>query len=292
MLFRDIALAILIVGSWGLNVTLIRMAGLEVPPLLFLGVRFALVALIFAPFIARISKADLKNVFLYMLFYLVLHLGTMFVGLRYIESGTGALIFQAQVPFAVLIGWLFLREKFGVKTLAGIIMGISGVMLILLQNEIGEATWIGGILMLLSALFWATGSVRMRGIEDMNFATMSFYSHVMAAPFILALSFTIEDNHVQAVLDSNWLKVGGVMTYQVVLMTLCLYWWKGLMNRNKVYQVASFALLQPLFTVVFGIILLGENLSAMTIAGGALAFSGVAIIIARRAKKADPGMPA
>lgn len=287
MALRDALLALGIVALWALNVTFIRVVGLEAPPLLILGIRFALVALLFLPFarpFARpIARADLKNVLIYAFFYLILHLGALFIGLKYIDAGTGGLILQSQVAFAVLIGWVFYGEKFGVKTAGGLVLALGGVVLILAQNELGQASWLGSALVVISALSWATGSVRMRGIKEMNFTTMSFYSHLLAAPVILALSALFESNHIERLEQANHWSLSGIIVYQAVLMTLCLYWWKGLMNRNRVYKVTSFVLLQPIFTVIFGLLLLGESPSLMALIGGALAFGGVVIVTLRRA---------
>jgi len=287
MALRDVLLALSIVALWGLHFVIIRIGALEIPPLLLLSIRFTIVILVFLPFMRKLAFAQIQNVFAYSFFYLVLHLSTLFVGLRYIDSGTGGLIFQTQVPFAVLLGWLLLGERFGFKTFAGLTLAIGGAVMIVAQSAIGQASFLGGGLILLSALFWALGSIRMRGIEHVDFISMTGYSHILAYPFIVTLMMFFTPEPLNAIDQANWLPLSGVLAYQVILMSLCLYLWKGLINRNPVYLVSSFCLLQPVFAVIFGMIFLHESLSQQTLIGGAMAFAGVLIVTLRRAKKAE-----
>jgi len=287
MPLRDMALALLIVALWGLHVVVIRIGATEIPPLMLLSLRFAIVLSVSAFFFKRLPHAKIKAIALYAFPYLVLHLGTIFIGLRYIEAGIGGLILQTEVPFAIILGWLFFREKFGIKTAAGLALAFIGVLIIIYKPgaQSGHFSYFGAAMLVASAFFWAVGSLRMRYIDGVDFWTMSFYSHVIALPFVALLSLLFEANQIKEVMQADPITLGGVLFYQTVLMTLCLYWWKGLMVRNHAYQVTVFMLLQPVFAVIFGMLILSETLDFMTIKGGVVTLIGVGLVTLRKFKK-------
>ena len=289
MSLRDIALALFIIALWGMNLVVIRIGALEIPPLTFLTIRLALCSLMFMPFFKRLDGTQFKNLFFYAIPYITVHLGTLFIGLKFTPSALSGLILQLEIPFLVLIGWLFLGERFGLKTFIGILLAMIGVITIIYQPQGAEPIgYLGPLLLVTSALAWAVGSIRMKYIQDLDFATMTGGSHAIALPFIAALACLIEDNHWQNLLAANQLTFSFVMFYQVIVMSLCLYWWKGLMNRNPAYKVSIFIVLLPLFTVLFGILVLNETLSANAVIGGAIALAGVAIVTVRKSQKSAP----
>lgn len=287
MSLRDMALAVLIVALWGLHVVVIRIGATEIPPLALLSIRFAIVITFAAFFVKRLPMEKIKAIALYAFPYLVLHLGTIFIGLRYVEAGTGGLILQTEVPFAIILGWLFFREKFGIKTTAGLVLAFIGVLIIIYKpgQDTSDFSYFGAGLLVASAFFWAVGSLRMRYIDGVDFWSMSFYSHLVALPFVALLSIFTESNQVADVVGADPLTLGLVLFYQTVLMTLCLYWWKGLMVRNHAYQVTVFMLLQPVFSLIFGMWILHETLDLMTIKGGLIALLGVGIVTMRKLTK-------
>lgn len=287
---RDGLIALSVVALWGLHVVVIRIGALEIPPLLLLSIRFAIVTAVAAFFFTKLPKEKIKNIAIYTVFYLVLHLGTIFVGLKYISASTGGLILQTEVPFAILLGWLLLGEKFGLKTMLGLLLAFAGVLIIIYQPggaQIEGFTYLGAFLLLASSFFWAVGAIRMRNIEGIDFWTMTFYSHIIALPFVIGLTAIFESDHWNAVMNANHLTLGIVLFYQVVLMTICLYTWKNLMVRNRAYQVTVFMLLQPIFSVVFGAMILGESLGVKTLIGGGVALLGVVVVTMRKMQKAQ-----
>lgn len=283
---KGAALALTIVALWGLHIVVIRIGALEVPPLFLLSIRFGLAFLIFAPFMDRIDRKTALNLFYYAFPYVVLHLGTLFVAMRNIDSGLAGLILQTEIPFAIVLAWLFLGERFGLKTLLGLLIAFSGVLLIIYE-PIGNFSYLSAALCLTSAFFWAVGSIRMRYIKDVNFVTMTAFAYGIAFPFVAVLSYLIEDNQMEELYASNHVVLGLVIAYQVILMSLCLFGWKHLMSRYSVYKVTAFTLLQPIFSVAFGILLLGESLGTNTVIGGALTLTGVSVVTLRKIKRSE-----
>ncbi len=281
---KDIGLALAVVAGWGLNIVMIRLGATAVEPLSLLVIRYGLSILLFAPFAKKLPLNRYKDMALYALPYIALHLGLVFMALEFLQASLGGLILQTQVPFAIIIGIVFYREKIGIRAITGLILAFGGVGLILLKPDI-EFSYLGTFLMLASAFMWAIGSVRMRNIRDLNMPTMMTYSYVMAFPVVLIGSLLFETSQIEKLTNANWSILSIVLAYQIILMSLALYVWKNLMSRNSVASVTAFSLLQPVFSVSFGMLLLGESVGLITLIGGAIALCGVTLIVFRKRYK-------
>jgi len=90
------------------------------------------------------------------------------------------------------------------------------------------------------------------------------------------------------------LMLGGAIVYSAVLASIfghTAYYW--LLQRLPVSLVAPSSLLIPVFAVTFSVLFLGEALSVRFFIGGALAMTGVAIVLLRTTKGriVEPGAP-
>ncbi|MCD8498258.1 MAG: EamA family transporter [Alphaproteobacteria bacterium] len=282
---RDAALATAIAASWGVHFMVIRLGAHEVPPLFLLTLRYFLASLIFLPFTSRIDIKQIGGVASYALPYLILHIGLLFVALKYIEAGLASLIMQLGVPFIVLLGWVCFGEKFGPRTAGGLLLSMLGVVLIVYQPFNPDFSYIAAGLCVISAFGWAVGALRMRAVKDMNFATMTFSSHIIALPFALILTLIFETGQVVALGNAHYGILAFVLFYQVILMSLGLYLWRGLMHRNPAWLMTPFTLFVPVFGVLSGMIFLSERPGLYAVLGGLLVLVGVGIIFVRQAQK-------
>lgn len=274
---------------WGLHFVVIRIGALEIPPLLLLSLRFSLCGLIFIPFASKINISQFKNLVLYVLPFQIVHMLTLFLGLAQVDAGLAALIIQVELPFLVLLGLVFYKERFGLITMCGLLITFTGgILLVYNPHTDSQVTMFGVILLVISAFTWAVGSVRLKYISELNFPTMAGYAFGMATPVIATLSLLVENDHINALQQADHLKLGAVLGYQVIIISLSHYWWKNLMGRNPVYKLTPFTVLTPIFGVIFSMLIMGEKLSMTTTIGGAIALMGVAIVTLRKAKKADP----
>ena len=280
---RDILLALLVVMCWGVHFPVIKIGTNEIPGILLVTIRFLITGFIFIPFSQNLNKDQFRQILKFSGFYYMGHLASLFVALRYLDSATVALIMQVQVPFAIILGWLILSEKFSWRTTIGLLLAFAGLGFIFGSPNITSGIGLG--LTILSSLLWALGSLQMRKIKDIDMPSMTAYSAVLAAPATGLMSALFEKNQVAALMDANWFNLGFVLCYQIFLMSLMMYFWKGLMGRNSVQLVTAFTLLQPAIAVMAAHFMLGETLSTSAIIGGALAMAGVAIIVLRKFQK-------
>src|SRR4051794_12819715 len=110
MTSRDRALAVLVPVIWGFNFVVIEWGMHDVPPLVFVALRFAAVV-VPAVFLVPRPKASWRTVVLVGVFMSLGQFGFLYTSMDLgMPPGLAALVLQAQVLFTVLIAAFWLRE--------------------------------------------------------------------------------------------------------------------------------------------------------------------------------------
>src|SRR3954454_14593892 len=127
---RHSLLATLVATIWGFNFVVIEWGMHDVPPLLFVALRFTAVVvpavfLVPRPSIAWqtvVAVGLLMSLGQFGLLYTSMHLG--------MPPGLAALVLQAQVVFTVLIAAAWLRERPSVRQVSGILVACAGLVVV------------------------------------------------------------------------------------------------------------------------------------------------------------------
>jgi O-acetylserine/cysteine efflux transporter len=283
----DVAGLLLVAVVWGVNFAVVK-AGLgELPPILFVALRFVVVAAVLVPFV-RLPRHKLPQLAALSVTLGALHFGPMFVGLNGLDVATAAIAIQLQVPFAAILAALFLKDKLGWRRIAGMAIAFAGVALIA-----GEPRLDGNLfslsMVVFAALVWAVANIQIKALGDeVDVFALSGWVALLATPQLLAVSYVLESGQWAALTSASWL-VWGSVAYQVVLVTILGYGiWYWTMRRHAVNQVMPFTLLVPLFGVMSGVVFFGERLTWPMIAGGIATIAGVAIVVIRRPRIIAP----
>ena len=121
-----------------------------------------------------------------------------------------------------------------------------------------------------------------RGLGDIGGFTLVAWVAVFAAPQLLAFSLVFEDDHI-AYIQSADRVVWGTVAYLGLIMTALGYGlWYTLIARHPVGRVGPFLLLLPVFSVLAGVLILGEELTVWSAVGGLLVLVGLAVITIER----------
>ncbi|MFD1160674.1 DMT family transporter [Roseovarius aestuarii] len=273
----DIVMGIGVALTWGLGIVFSKAAIAHFPPILLMGFRFTVTALVLVWFV-RVPRGQLLALFGIALISAALQYSLTFTGLKGLDAGVAALVVQLEVPFLVLVGAVFLREKPGLRKWAGIAVAFFGVYQIAGEPQISAA--LGSVLLVISGAFvWAIGQAMIRKLKDIDGLTVTAWIAVMAAPQLFAVSLAVESDHWQAIQSAGWVVWATVLYLGLVMTALGYGLWYTLIRRNPVSQVAPFLLLLPLFAVLGGVVFLGESMTMTVMIGGAIVIAGVAIIL-------------
>jgi O-acetylserine/cysteine efflux transporter len=289
MNLRDIAVIIVVMAVWGANFGVSKLGLQELPPLMLIGLRFALTALLLVPF-TRLPRGKMLPVLMLSFSLGFVHFALMFTGLQKVDASTAAIVAQVQVPFSALLAAIFFKDRLGWRRALGMALAIAGV--VLLAGEPQTSSNIFYLLMILAAsMTWAVAAIQMKQLADVDALTLNGWMALFAAPQLLIASWLLEDGHLAAIAGAGW-KGWGAVAYMAVVVTIFGYGiWMKMLSRYQVNQVMPFTLLAPVFGVAAGIVMLGEGLSLLKLLGGAITICGVAIITIRRPQQAQPAAP-
>jgi O-acetylserine/cysteine efflux transporter len=287
---RDVLRALLVMVVWALNFPISKLGFIDFPPLLFMALRFALVAALLCPFF-RPQRAKLRQIMLVSVTLGTFHFSLMFSGLARTDSATAALLVQSQVPFAALLAALVFKDRVTRRSLIGMTIALLGIALIVGEPRFGSDPV--PVAMILAAAFaWSVANIQFKQIGPIDGFALSGWMAFFASPQLLVLSLLLERHQLAAIANAGWHGWGAVAWGAIVISILSYGLWYPLMRKYPVNQVIPYTLLIPAFTVAASYLILGDRLDVQSMLGGATTIAGVAIIVLRRtAVPRAPGPP-
>ncbi|AWZ01443.1 MAG: DMT family transporter [Rhodobiaceae bacterium] len=280
------AFMVLINLIWGFALVAGKVSLEHFPPFLFAGIRFALIVLVLFPFL-RILKGRMRDVIIIALCAGPLGFGFFFMGLAVADASVVAIVTQLAVPISAVMSVLFLKEQIYWRRWLGISLAFAGVMIMSFDPAV--FSFLTGILLIAASAFVGSiGTIFQRQIKDVGVFELQAWVAVIAAPFLLGASFAFESNHLEIIESASLLAWSGIF-YVAFASSLVghagIYY---LLQRYEVSQTAPLTLLAPLFTVFFGVTLLGDELTIRMVIGGLVSLVGVLIVNIRQARKEEP----
>ncbi|KTB98505.1 DMT family transporter [Pseudomonas syringae] len=276
MSMRDSLIAVLVAFLWGTQVTAVKIGGQELPPILMVAMRFALMAAILLPFCGVPKRNELVKIFCIASSTGALHFGLLYCGISQVDASTSAVAYQLATPFTILLGFAVLGERITMPVTIGIVIALLGVLTVL--GGVGEGGALLGILLVIAAAFiFAVGTLLTKQWGPFNPLAISAWTALIAAPELLVVSAAIE--------GPIW---GSVFTASLTAWVAALYTaisgglvgfglWYWLLGRHPVQRLAPFLLLVPVFAVAVSQFVLNEGLSTNLMLGGLAVIAGVGL---------------
>jgi len=286
--WRDLLFLILINLIWGFNFIVSKVGVGEFPPLWFTTLRFGLVALLLLPLL-RMHKGQMGVIVVAALFSGGLHFGLLFVGLAMADTvSTVAIAGQLGVPFTTLMSIVFLGEVVRWRRWLGIGLAFAGVMLMGLDPQVFEF-WQALALVVLSAFLGSVGLMAVKRLTNIKPLEMQSWFALASVPVLALLSAIFESGQLAAMQSASW-QGWAALTFTVLMASLVAHsGYYYLVQRYPVTSVSPLTVLSPLFGVLFGVTLLGDELTPRIIAGGTMTLTGVVIIALREKKIVETG---
>jgi len=201
-----------------------------------------------------------------------------FLGIHYTNAPTASVLINTNVIFIAILSGLFFHEALIRKRIAGIVLSFIGVFVIMFSDlsiqkmTIDNLFFIGGILMLLSALCWAlyslVGKHLLRRYDEFVITT---YAFGLGTLFYLPFVFLHIGPVFQQISLNGWLAV----VYLALTCSLFGYvGWYYALKHIDASKAAVFLNFIPLFTIVMSFFL-GTSFSWFFLLGAGLIIYGV-----------------
>nr|WP_194956332.1 EamA family transporter [Aeromicrobium phoceense] len=271
-------LAVLVAVLWGCNFVAIHVGLADVPPFLFLAIRFVLVAFPLVFFVAR-PKASWQVVVAVGFFMSFGQFGLLYLAMDIgMPAGLAALVLQAQVIFTILIAAGVLGERASCRQGIGAAIGTAGLAIVAWGFH-QDAPLVPLLVTIGAALSWAIGNVVARAAKVSSGLSLVVWSALVVPLPALAVSLTVEGPaEISAALGRFGMEAWVSTLYTVVLSSLVGYTiFNGLMAKYPAASVVPFILLVPPVGVLSAWVALDEVPSALEWVGGIVMMVGVAV---------------
>jgi O-acetylserine/cysteine efflux transporter len=291
---RHIVLAVAVAFFWGLNFVFVKLALDDMPPLLLAALRFVIAAL--PALVLPKPPVGWRTLLPIGLTLFVGQFALLFPAMAVgMPPGLASIALQIQAFLTIAIAAVVLGEHPTGRQIAGAAVAFAGLVLVATTVGANGVTVAGFVLLIGAALCWATGNVLLRraGAVDM-LSLMSWLALIPPLP-LFALSLLLEGpTRIAAAFDgATWLTVVAILYIAVVSTTFGYAAWGHLLKLYPAATAAPFSLLVPVSGTLSAALLLGESFGPARLAGMALIFVGLGILVTRIGRKPgpEPGLP-
>ena len=287
---RDIALVLLVCVAWAGNFLTSAYALREIPPFLFTALRFIALGLPLLFWLKRPAPGQWPRLLAVCVCLGVLHFGLSFVALKMAgDLSSPAIVVQSYIPMTALLAWLVLGEKFAWRTGLAIAVSFGGVLVLGFDPLVLDDP-VSLVLMLVSALFLAIGTVLMKGLRGIDAFNMQGWTALIAVLPLLGVSALLEPGAIAALGAVSWVGWVGVAYAAFVSSLLGHGLYYVLVQKHPVAQVTPWLMLVPVLAVGLGIAFWGDRPGPRLFIGGAMVLGGV-LGVAMRALTKSRTMP-
>ena len=279
---RDILLAVTVPVLWGIGFTFAK-AGLDqFPPILMTALRFTLTAVVLV-WLVRPPWGMMTRIFWIALIAGTIQYSLTFTGLTGLDASTAIVVVQLEVPFAVMLSVVFLKDRLDWRRVLGMAFAFGGVMLIAGEPRLHSDT-LPMLLVVAGSLAWAIGQVMIKTVSRAGGVTLIAWVAVFSAPQLWLATYLFEDGQAEAIAAADWMGWGVIIYLGLVMTAVGYATWYHLLGKYRVSQVMPFLMLLPVTAMSGGVVLLGETVTPVTVLGAAIVIAGVGVIgIKRRA---------
>ncbi len=289
MPLRHTLLALAVVLVWGVNFVVIDVGLADVPPFVFLALRFALVA-VPAVFFVKPPKVPWWKLALLSLFMSFGQFALLYLAIAVgMPAGLASLVLQAQVVFTIVLGAVVLRERPSPRQIVGVGIGVAGLAIVGATHGQG-APLLPLLLTVAAGLSWGIGNIVSRTAKGASGLSIVVWGALFVPIPALLMALLVDGPEgVAAGIAAISLPALASTAYTVVLATLVAYTiWNTLLGLHAPAKVAPFTLLVPFVGILSAWLLLGEEPGIGELVGGAVMIAGLAVATLRLRRRPAP----
>jgi drug/metabolite transporter (DMT)-like permease len=275
---------------WGTSYLATRVGVLNLPPLLFAGVRFFISGLLLMAvarwrgFSLRQVEGQWRHMVMMSLLGISVCNGLQVWAMQWVPSHTGALLNASSALWIVIFGLFGARShRPGALAVAGLAIGFIGTVLLVWPagNQAGAATetvtpLLPQMVILLACVVWSLGTIYMRN-HSLKMDVFGMLGTQMLIGGVMLAAAGLVRGELSA---WNWSRPGLFSLAYLVIFSSCFayvaYAW--LARHATPAQAGTYSYVNPALASVVGYVGLDERLSVIQVIGAAIILTGVLMI--------------
>jgi drug/metabolite transporter (DMT)-like permease len=275
---------------WGVTFPIIKLALNDISPMLFIGFRFSLAALLLLPFLWRSlveSSKDLIKAGLFLGFLYFIGFATQTIGLQYTSATKSGFITGTFVIFIPILQLILERRTPGRGNILGIILVLVGLILLSskgltvvdILQELGSNFNIGDLLTLICAIFYALYVVYIDIItKKFDYKALIILQVLFTGAAGFMFTFLFDLTGVETIrYDFNKTVILVILyttIFSSILATVIQTKYQKTVTPTKAGIIFS---LEPIFAALFAFLIIQEQISSFGIIGCIFIFTGVLV---------------
>lgn len=274
------------ISFWGVSFVSTKAVLGKIDPYTLLGLRFGIGAL-FLFVLLLIKRYKLYISLKYIPHLIVLGILGVFVhqvlqatALLTIDASSAGWLISFSPIFTVILSMLFLHEKMSISKTIGMVLAITGVILITTTRSgqsVDFSLNLGFFLMLLSTLNWAIYSILLRSLH-IPFPAIVITFYMCLIGFMLTSPFIIRNKGWESLNLLTHTEWAHLVFLGVFVSGIAYWYWGKALEVLEASKVSMFLYLEPLTTLIAAIILLHEKVILKSVLGGFTIILGVIIV--------------
>lgn len=197
-----------------------------------------------------------------------------------IDASSAGWLISFSPIFTVILSILFLHEKMSIMKSIGMVLAITGVILVTTTRS-GQsfqlAMNIGFLLMILSTLNWAVYSVLLKSLKiPYPPIVVTFYMCLLG--LILTTPLIIRNRGWKTLSMLNHSEWAHLLFLGVFVSGIAYWYWAKALEILEASKVSMFLYLEPIATLIAAVLLLNEKVFLISVVGGIIIIIGVIIV--------------
>ncbi len=279
-------LMILLCIIWGIQQVVLKIAAVDIAPIMQIAIRSGLSAVLLFPLIymQKIKQLwSLSYVLPGLLLALLFSAEFLLVAeaLRFTSAAhTVVLLYTAPIFVALGLHWIIPSERLSLLQWGGILIAFVGIIISFAgrdqSSSLSSQSLKGDVMALLAGVMWAltTISLRLTKLSEAPPTQTLFYQLVGGFIFLFPLAFLMG----QAEIHWTTIAISSLVFHTLIMSLLSLLLWFWLLQHYLANQLGVFSFLTPVFGMIFGVIFLHERIEINFLLGTALVMSGVFVV--------------
>lgn len=220
------------------------------------------------------SPAPWKTLFLLAITQTFLQYFFYYTGLAHVSGTKGSVMNSLGTLFTVVFGMIYFRNKPGAKKLAGVVIGMAGVVFACFSGMDGSVSIAGEGALFMSAVFIAVGNIVNKKAASSQDPMLVTGWHLSVGGLLLLLVGIGMGGNIHI----GDLKTALLMAYMVFISAAGFGIWSYLLKHYNVENVAVFMFLTPVFGTLMSGLVLGERPGMPVLAALVMVCTGIVLV--------------
>ncbi|WP_160719387.1 DMT family transporter [Bacillus sp. USDA818B3_A] len=278
--------ALLSISFWGVSFVSTKALLVKLDPFSIIVLRFGIGAL-FLFVLLLIQRSRMLVSIKYFPHLIILGILGVFVhqvlqatALLTINASSAGWLISLSPIFTVILSILFLYEKMNMTKIIGMVLAITGVLLVTTTRS-GQSLQItiniGLFLMILSTLNWAVYSVLLKSLKiPYPPLLVTFYMSLIG--MALTTPFIIRNSGWESITQLTHTDWAHLLFLGIFVSGIAYWYWGKALAVLEASKVSMFLYLEPVSTLIAAVLLLQEKVLFISVTGGIIIIIGVIIV--------------